>query len=86
MSRVDNPYQPIPCGFHDLLLRHATLGDQVIIGILVEDTLTSFVCRILDVFTRSGAEFILLDDQSEHRLDQLRSVNGVEMHEDHCPN
>jgi hypothetical protein len=82
---MDSPYHPIACGFHDILLHHATIGDVVAIGLWVHDAPLTLQVRIRDVFTRAGAEFILFDNGEEFRLDQLRSVNGTSIGESACP-
>ena len=82
---MDSPYLPIACGFHDILLHHATVGDVVAIGLWGDDAPHTVQARIRDVFTRSGAEFILFDNGEEYRLDQLLSVNETSIGESACP-
>jgi transcriptional antiterminator Rof (Rho-off) len=82
---MEQPYFPIACGFHDILLHHATIDDVVDVGLWVDDAPCAVQARIRDVFTRAGAEFILFDNGAEYRLDQLRSINGSSIEESACP-
>lgn len=72
------PYRPIDCGLHD------ELQLRVMRGRVVEATWTapdgtprSRTGRLLDVFSRDGAEYLRLADGTDVRLDRLVSVDGV---------
>jgi Rho-binding antiterminator len=68
-------YKPISCSFHDILLHHATLQDEVELlyyGMSEKKTLKT---RLIDVVTRNGEEFLITSDGSRIRLDHVISVN-----------
>ncbi len=80
MQRADEPpYRPIDCGYHDHLLALATLrrACEVVYSDGEGEPRTT-EGRIVDVFSRGGAEFLTLDDGTEVRLDRLVRVAGVE--------
>ncbi len=81
---MDTPYTPIPCSFHDQLLHYATRHELLSINILSESKEIEIQAIILDVFTRSGAEFMQLDNGQEYRLDQLLAVNGMDVQDATC--
>jgi hypothetical protein len=81
---MEAPYTPIPCSFHDQLLHYATRRELLSIRILNESMEVEIQATILDVFTRSGAEFMQLDNGQEYRLDQLLSVNGMDVQDATC--
>jgi len=75
------PYRPIDCEFHDVLEARATTGQpvEVIYRSQGEDRRTT--AKIEDVYVRDGAEYVLLGDKSEVRLDELVSVDGIDLPE-----
>ncbi|MEZ4963209.1 MAG: Rho-binding antiterminator [Saprospiraceae bacterium] len=74
------PYQPISCDFHSelelLALRRTTVEIRYRNGEGVE---TIEHAPLLDLYTRNREEFLLLPNNREIRLDQLISVNGLEL-------
>jgi Rho-binding antiterminator len=74
----DRVYHPIDCSLHDRLEAAATLRKIVAISYRnSQGELVEIEDRILDIFTRDGAEYLRLNGASEIRLDDLRSVDGV---------
>lgn len=71
-------YSPIACELHDRLESAATLR-QVVRIVVAEPGVAprEFDDRIVDVFTREGAEFIRTRGGEVIRLDRLDSVDGV---------
>jgi len=75
----DQEYIPISCSFHDVLLHHATIGDEVDLVFLEGNEQVSFKTTFQDVLTEKGEEFLLISDQRKIRLDFIVSVNGKKM-------
>ncbi|MDZ7778537.1 MAG: hypothetical protein U5R14_01190 [Gemmatimonadota bacterium] len=79
MSSTDaTGYRPIDCSVHDRLEAFAVSRTDCRVTYTdpatEERTITG---RIVDVFTRDGAEFLRMDEGSEIRLDRLRSCERV---------
>jgi Rho-binding antiterminator len=76
------PYQPIDCGFYDILEAEAVRGRPTEIVYLNEAGQHILVeARILDLFTRGSEEFAVLSGFSADaplRLDRLVRVAGVD--------
>lgn len=74
------PYRPIACATHDRLEAIAVKGRE---GVFLWESPSggeaSAVSRIRDIQVRNGAEFLVLSDGTEVRLDRLRKVDGVEV-------
>src|SRR5688572_4559625 len=74
----DRVYRPIDCSLHDRLEAAATSRNIVAISYRTfQGELVEIEDRIVDIFTRDGAEYLRLSDASEIRLDDLRSVDGI---------
>jgi Rho-binding antiterminator len=70
-------YRPINCEFHDVLESCATLRKAVHIdSVLSNGTNQSRHVVIADLYSRGGAEYLILDDGETIRLDALLSVDG----------
>lgn len=70
-------YVPIDCSIHDRLEALATLRRRSVIAHRTrEGGVTRVEARIVDVYTRDGAEWISLDDGAVLRLDALVEVDG----------
>lgn len=70
-------YQPISCSFHDHLEAWATT--QADCKIKFRDSRKkdcSVTGKIKDIYTRNGIEFMVIDNGTKIRLDQLIHVNG----------
>ena len=83
---MSEPYRPIACGLHDELqlraLRRSTVtlryrdgGSGGAPG--AEAPIREGTGRVVDVRTRDGAEYLLLDVGTEIRLDRLVEVDGI---------
>lgn len=68
-------YKPIACSFHDVLLHHATLKDEVELVFYVDKVQETVKTRIIDVLTKAGEEFLIISDGSSIRLDHIVSIN-----------
>lgn len=79
------PYSPIDCGLHDELQLRVMRGRDVTV-VWVDDHGATQRCtgRVLDVFSRAGAEFLRLGDDREIRLDRLHEVDGISFHSGPC--
>ena len=73
-------YQPINCAFHDVLESVAVLRTPALIHFLDDDGVAaSLQSRIADVYSHDGAEFLRLPSGERIRLDQLLSIDGVQL-------
>lgn len=71
-------YFPIPCALHDELQLLVLRGRIVSLTWRQADgAVASRSARLLDVYTRGSAEWALLDDSTEVRLDRLVEVDGA---------
>ena len=74
---MDKKYIPISCDFYDELTllalrkKHCAITYTNTQG--VQQLITS---RILDIYTKEKAEYVLLEDDLRLRLDQLITVDG----------
>ena len=73
---MPDAYRPIDCSLHDQLEAAATLRRTIGISYERDGEIVEVSDRILDIFTRDGAEFVKLS-ATEVRLDDLRVVDGV---------
>jgi Rho-binding antiterminator len=74
---MERPYVPISCAFYDELLALAGEGRGCEIRYRDDAGEEATVrARIQDVFSRAGAEFVLLDSGATLRLDRLIEVAG----------
>jgi hypothetical protein len=85
---MPEPYHPIDCGLHDGLLALATRGTRVVLR--YHGAEPAQVCetedRIVDVFTRDGAEWLRTGDGVEIRLDRLIRAGELRLTpEEHPP-
>jgi Rho-binding antiterminator len=74
---MEKPYVPIDCGFYDeleLLAMRQTPCSLLVR--LPNDEIVRWVGVIKTFETRQGAEYMILRDGRELRLDQLVEVNG----------
>jgi len=76
MSSDRSDYQPISCDFHDIPQAVATTGRPATV-LFVDDGgfLQRRSARILDVYSRGGAEFITISTGEILRLDRLVAVD-----------
>ncbi|GGD47387.1 hypothetical protein [Pseudoxanthomonas indica] len=73
-------YQPINCEFHDVLESVAVRRTVALIRYLDDDGLqASLQSRIADVYSLQGAEYLRLASGERIRLDQLLSIDGVQL-------
>lgn len=71
-------YSPISCDFHDILEAVATTRRPVGLRFLDEGgSLQHRNASILDVYSRSGAEFITISTGETLRLDRLVAVGNA---------
>ena len=72
------PYEPVNCEFHDVLESLATTRQRA--DVVYQDSTGAQCTRsteLVDVFARSGAEYVTLASGETVRLDALISVNGA---------
>lgn len=82
---MTEPYSPIDCGLHDELQLRVMRGREVDVTWLDSSGATrQRTGRVVDVFSRAGAEFLRLDDDSEIRLDRLHEVDGLSFRPTAC--
>ncbi|MEZ5042602.1 MAG: hypothetical protein R2828_22080 [Saprospiraceae bacterium] len=73
----EKTYQPISCSYYDHLEALATLRKKVTIHYLNSaGVATSIQAIIKDFFVKDKVEFMVLDDGTTIRLDQLIDVDG----------
>ena len=70
-------YHPISCDFHDLLEALATSRQQAQIRYFDIGGIEHRNAAITDVFSRDGAEYLVISTGEILRLDQLVAVNGT---------
>lgn len=79
-STMAKPYQPIDCGVYDqlevLAMRRTVCQIEYSGTKGIRETIES---PIVDVFAKSGEEFITLQDGQQIRLDRLLRLNGKPM-------
>lgn len=78
-------YHPVDCGFHDILLHHATLRRPVEVVWDEKGRKLASNAVIVDVYTHDGREFMRLDSGVVIRLDRLISVDGTAAPGGACP-
>jgi len=84
MKSEDISYNPISCSFHDELESLAV--KQTIVEIIYLDENNkreSINSKIIDIIVQDGAEFIVLKNDLNIRLDWLISVDGKTL-KDYC--
>ncbi len=78
---AETPYQPIDCGFHDVLEAQAVRGTATPVDYRDASGAACTVhARVRDVFARGDEEFIVLEVEGETlqlRLDRLIAVAGI---------
>jgi len=86
---MTDPYRPIACGLHDELQLRALRRSRVTLRYRLPDDVAPGAAggegaevrvvtdRVVDVRTRSGAEYLALASGEEIRLDRLVEVDGI---------
>ena len=68
------PYEPIACGLHDRFEAAAVRRDRIRLGwTTAAGAPRTMEGTIRDIVVRDGAEYLVLSDDSEVRLDRIRS-------------
>lgn len=71
-------YRSVACGFYDRLEALAVRGQRVVFVYTTEaGAVEQRTARLADLYSRDGAEYARLDDETVIRLDWLVSVDGV---------
>lgn len=73
-------YIPISCDFYDYLEAFATVRKQVVIKFYEDGQLTVMSTKIRDLYCKEKVEYLITDQDSTIRLDQIAEVNGVAPH------
>lgn len=77
---MDTSYHAISCDYHDLLETLATVGRPAEISFRDgEGALQVRRTAIINVYSRGGAEYLVLGTGETLRLDRLIAVDGVLM-------
>lgn len=84
MKNIPEKYKPIDCSFHDILLDRATRRKTIQITYHSENQEKETTGIIKDVYTKSGAEYLLMDDGVLIRLDHLILVDGEALPSGSC--
>ena len=77
LDAMSTDYSPVRCEFHDVLealaatRRVARIQFRSVHGKVIERT-----ARIQDVFSRSGAEYLVIHGAETIRLDQIVDIDG----------
>ncbi len=82
--KSESAYRPISCTFYDLLEQAATLQQKV--TIVWQDKAgkqKTWYGTIKTFVIKQGAEYLVLTDGRQLRLDHLRSLNGHNL-QDYC--
>lgn len=69
-------YQPIDCNFYDVLLDKATRRSICVIHHRTAAGMVISTGQIMDIYTRSGEEFMRLSGGEVIRLDHLAAIDG----------
>ena len=72
-------YTPIDCSFHDILLDRATRKSKVELIYNTAEGQKKKQVIIKDVFTKQGEEFLQMSEGEIIRLDQIISVDGIQL-------
>jgi Rho-binding antiterminator len=77
---MDTSYHPISCDYHDLLETLATVGRPAEVSFRDgEGVLQARRTAITDVYSRGGAEYLVLGTGETVRLDRLIALDGALM-------
>ena len=77
--KENKPYQSLACSLYDNLEALATRKTTCDIVFRVEEKIETITSTIVDIFSNDGAEFLRLENYTVIRLDNLITVNGIEM-------
>ncbi|NNF33984.1 MAG: hypothetical protein HKN68_07740 [Saprospiraceae bacterium] len=71
-------YKPINCSYYDILEAHATTGNLIKITIKKEDEgIQEYSDRIINLKSKKGEEFAIMESGKVVRLDNIVAINGV---------
>ena len=73
------PYQSLSCSLYDNLEAFATRKVLCEIVFRTEKEIQTSTSVITNIFSKSGAEFLQLENNIVIRLDNLITVNGIRM-------
>lgn len=71
-------YEPIQCGLHDIIEDRIVRRVDCVVVYCVDKKTLSYIERLVDVFSRDGAEFVKFEQGDLVRLDRLLSVDDVD--------
>ena len=75
---MSDSYRPIDCSLYDHYEAWATLRTVVRLEHVAQDDAPQVSeGRIVDLFLRGKEEWLRLDDDTEVRLDRIRSAHGI---------
>lgn len=76
-------YQPISCSFYDRLEEAATIAKVVNLKFIENADLVEISGKIKTFKIQDKVEYLVLDTGNEIRLDNIHSLDGVEL-KNHC--
>ena len=80
MTSDPSGYTPISCEFHDLLEELASAGKLTRIRYRGDEGFQQHCdASIADVYSKAGAEYVLLSSGERVRLDRLEEVDGEKL-------
>lgn len=81
---MEDKYTPVPCQFYDRLENLAVRKVKSLIVFVEDKSEKSIEDFIVDFKTKDKAEFIILSNKQEIRLDKIVSVNGMSPDDHGC--
>lgn len=80
---MEEAYKPISCSFYDRLEAAATQKKKVDLQYFRHGSLVSLQTTIKTLHIRNKVEYMVLEDDSEIRLDKIHAIDKVEL-QNHC--
>ncbi|NMM50187.1 hypothetical protein [Marinigracilibium pacificum] len=77
---MEKPYKPISCSFYDYLEAYIIKGKPVDLKFYEDNgALTDINVKLKNLKTVSGEEFLIFEGGKEIRLDQLISIENIQL-------
>jgi len=78
MTATSHPYEPVDCSLHDRFESAAVRQDRVRVEwTICEEAPRTVEGTIRDIVVRDGAEYLVMSDGSEIRLDRIRTFSTI---------
>lgn len=75
---MNTVYQPINCGFHDILLDRIVRKKLVFIKYRTTKGIQKKKLVLNAIFSENKEEFLVMEDQETIRLDTIISIDGIQ--------